>query len=67
MAFRKGVEGHAEMSEGNYVVIKFLDTGEGIKPEHLPHIFEPFFTTKTGRGSWDLTGLWNCQGSQWPC
>jgi PAS domain S-box-containing protein len=32
------------------------DTGEGIRPDHLPSIFEPFFTTKkeTGTG----LGLW---------
>jgi len=36
---------------GNYVQISIADTGEGIKPEHLPRIFDPYFTTKqTGSG-----------------
>ncbi len=33
-------------SSGETVVIRFKDTGDGIKPDDLPHIFEPFFTTK---------------------
>jgi signal transduction histidine kinase len=33
-------------------ILKFADTGEGIKPEHLPRIFDPFFTTKPrGKGT----------------
>ncbi|MDM8540429.1 HAMP domain-containing sensor histidine kinase, partial [Desulfococcaceae bacterium HSG9] len=28
------------------VVVRFHDTGIGIKPEDKKHIFEPFFTTK---------------------
>jgi two-component system, NtrC family, sensor kinase len=32
--------------------IDVADTGEGIRPEALPHIFEPFFTTKeVGEGT----------------
>lgn len=34
------------------ILIKISDTGEGIKPEILPHIFTPFFTTKeVGKGT----------------
>jgi len=34
------------------VQIKFADTGEGIKREHLPRIYDPFFTTrKVGEGT----------------
>jgi len=36
----------------NRVEIKFTDTGEGIKKEHLPKIYDPFFTTrKVGEGT----------------
>ena len=34
------------------VQIRFADTGEGIKKEHLPKIYDPFFTTrKVGEGT----------------
>jgi two-component system sensor histidine kinase AtoS len=26
----------------------FRDTGDGIRPEHLPHLFDPYFTTRPG-------------------
>ncbi len=40
-------------SEGNFVVLEFIDDGSGIPPEVLPKIFDPYFTTKergTGLG-----------------
>jgi PAS domain S-box-containing protein len=34
------------------VVIEVIDTGVGIRPEHLPRVAEPFFTTKEeGKGT----------------
>ncbi|MFH1136168.1 MAG: PAS domain S-box protein [Pseudomonadota bacterium] len=41
-----------ELPAGDYALIKFSDTGEGIDEKTRPHVFEPFFTTKkTGRGT----------------
>ena len=37
---------HPEIRSGRFLLLKFQDTGIGIKPEDLSHIFEPFFTTK---------------------
>jgi two-component system cell cycle sensor histidine kinase/response regulator CckA len=37
---------------GDYVLLRFADTGSGIAPEHLSSIFEPFFSTKEeGKGT----------------
>ena len=42
----------ASVPAGDYSVIRVIDTGIGISPEHLQHIFEPFFTTKrVGEGT----------------
>jgi signal transduction histidine kinase len=38
--------------EGNYIQIRFEDTGPGIPPEDMKRIFDPFFSTKK-----DGTGL----------
>jgi PAS domain S-box-containing protein len=32
--------------DGPFVESLFKDTGEGIRPEHLPHLFDPYFTTR---------------------
>jgi signal transduction histidine kinase/ActR/RegA family two-component response regulator len=42
----------AEMAPGEWIRLRFIDTGAGIPREILPHIFDPFFTTKApGQGS----------------
>ncbi len=39
-------------TQGNNVIIKFTDSGEGIKQEDLNRVFEPFYTTKpVGEGT----------------
>jgi len=35
-----------EAARGHRVAISFIDTGVGIKPEHLQRIFDLYFTTK---------------------
>jgi len=43
----------ADMTPGEYVVLKVSDTGCGMEPETLERVFDPFFTTKkegTGLG-----------------
>jgi two-component system NtrC family sensor kinase len=48
--FRKG-DG-PEGLEGEFVAIRFADTGAGISAENKARIFEPFFTTKSaGKGT----------------
>lgn len=38
--------------EADHIVLKFSDTGSGIKPENLEKLFNPFFTTKpVGKGT----------------
>lgn len=41
-----------ELTPGSYVVLRVIDTGQGIAPENMTHVFEPFFSTKEpGKGT----------------
>ncbi len=51
-----GVEDRVDPERGGEpracMVVRFEDTGTGIRQEHRHHVFDPFFTTKeTGRGT----------------
>ena len=45
------LEAQGELSEGTFVVIEVVDTGEGMYADTKQRMFDPFFTTKfVGRG-----------------
>jgi nitrogen-specific signal transduction histidine kinase/CheY-like chemotaxis protein len=44
-------DANPDVPAGDYAMIEFTDTGEGMSPEVRERIFEPFFTTKNERGS----------------
>ncbi len=41
-------KGEIGTSNEGYMVMKIIDTGDGIPTEFLPHIFEPFYRVRTG-------------------
>jgi two-component system, OmpR family, sensor kinase len=43
--------------EGDHVVLRVSDTGEGIGPEHLPHVFDRFYKADPARADGTGTGL----------
>ena len=57
-----GVPGHDKIREGEYVILRVSDDGDGIKKADIDRIFEPFYTKKqmgrsgTGLG---LSVVWN--------
>jgi signal transduction histidine kinase/CheY-like chemotaxis protein len=40
------LKGYSDVNEGEYVVLRISDSGNGISNEDLSHIFEPFYTKK---------------------
>jgi signal transduction histidine kinase len=40
------LKGYDDVQEGDYIVLKVVDSGVGILPEDLERIFEPFYTKK---------------------
>ena len=48
----EAVEGHSDLSPGDYLQITVSDTGPGVAPAIADRIFDPYFTTKEiGKGS----------------
>jgi signal transduction histidine kinase len=49
--------------DGDHVVVRITDEGEGIDPKHLPHIFTKFYRRGTGeRHAGTGLGLYICKG-----
>ncbi len=47
-AVNKMVDGHRQLTSGEYVQITVDDKGQGITPEIAEQVFDPYFTTKRG-------------------
>jgi CheY-like chemotaxis protein len=50
---------HPGLIPGYYVRITITDTGEGIRPDHLPRIFDPYFTTRTSGSGLGLAAVYS--------
>jgi len=57
MPFGGGVISITTAHEGDQAIVRLVDGGIGIRPEHMARVTEPFFTTKPEKTSAGL-GLW---------
>ncbi|QGZ30625.1 response regulator [Stutzerimonas stutzeri] len=62
-------QGHADLADGDYVVLTVKDDGTGIAPQFLSKVFDPFFTTKplgqgTGLGLSSIYGFARQSGGE---
>lgn len=42
---------HIDITAGDYVLLKVVDTGAGMSQETLQHVFDPFYSTKGAKGT----------------
>jgi light-regulated signal transduction histidine kinase (bacteriophytochrome) len=59
---QQGSVGISAMSVGDEIVFSVRDTGEGIKPEQLPHVFDRYWTVKEGNPNGTGLGLYISKG-----
>jgi signal transduction histidine kinase len=62
MPFGGGTIRIATSHEGDRVIVRVIDGGIGIRPEHLAKVTEPFFTTKPEKAGAGL-GLWEARAT----
>jgi signal transduction histidine kinase len=62
MPFGGGTITLATSHEGDRVVVRVLDGGIGIRPEHVAKVTDPFFTTKPEKAGAGL-GLWETRAA----
>ena len=60
MPFGGGVITITTAHEGDQAIVRLVDAGIGIRPEHMARVTEPFFTTKPEKTSAGL-GLWEAR------
>jgi len=62
MPFGGGVISVTTAHEGEQAIVRIVDGGIGIRPEHMARVTEPFFTTKPEKTSAGL-GLWETRNA----
>lgn len=50
VTFDKNIKEHIEVTQKEYVLLQFSDSGKGMDEETLNHVFEPFYSSKSATG-----------------